>query len=102
MTMESLATGKEGLLTTKKSFVTTEQSLATIKEGFATSQQYSLPLKESLAKTEESLTQLSRVLRHLLDQMCKTFSLSLLVRLGTSQQLHGKREGGGLVHFEFA
>ena len=54
MTMESLATGKEGLLTTKKSFVTTEQSLATIKEGFATSQQCSLPLKESLAKTEES------------------------------------------------
>ena len=72
MTMESLATGKEGLLTTKKSFVTAEQSLATIKEGFATSQQCSLPLKESLAKTEESLTQLSRVLRHLLDQMCKT------------------------------
>ena len=72
MTMESSQTGKEGLATTKKGFATTEQSLATIKEGFTTSYQCSLPLKESLAKTEESLAQLSRVLRHLLDLICKT------------------------------
>ena len=72
MTMESSQTGKEGLATTKKGFATTEQSSATIKEGFTTSYQCSLPLKESLAKTEESLAQLSRVLRHLLDLICKT------------------------------
>ena len=72
MTMESSQTGKEGLATPKKGFATTEQSLATMKEGFTKSYQCCLPLKESLAKTEKSLAQLSRVLRHLLDQICKT------------------------------
>ena len=72
MTMESSQTGKEGLATTKKGFATPEQSLATMKEGFTKSYQCSLRLMESLAKTEESLAQLSRVLRHLLDQICKT------------------------------
>ena len=72
MTIESSQTGKEGLATPKKGFATTEQSLATMKEGFTKSYQCSLPLKESLAKTEKSLAELSRVLRHLLDQICKT------------------------------
>ena len=72
MTMESSQTGKEGLAIPKKGFATTEQSLATMKEGFTKSYQCCLPLKESLAKTEKSLAQLSRVLRHLLDQICKT------------------------------